>query len=1187
MSEKILNESEFRWDNLRERIKSLVSKYPEYKDAFSSVVDDTRKEQQDLKREIVFQKVRSLEAYKNIKNEYDTFTNGQRKRIQLALWFRGNLVDGIFWERMFIALKTLPDDKKAYTLKQLANVDENGKNLEEYNKIIAQLWLTTPEKVKEVQSSLNKEAKKVNIEVDGELWPITLKAIKESLDKKWIQITWATSWDNTLSVETSKVEPLRGVEPSPVKPVSVPKSVEVTIPLPSNIPALTWEELTRQIQQSASKDKKVTELLDTTAEDITHRAVGNRGPISPTPVNETPKVSSPEIQIWVIPQINISDINASIQREIQKMKDGNIQKIKEKLGIQEWDVIEKKENKEEVYYVIIGSDKSKKWEIKSDDGEKYFLAKLLHNEKKWQVLSSQVEFNALTKEDKVKIWRLLWIDVSKLKSKELYAKFKDSDLSKLFNLEELSNTTKIEDEEFIKLFSNIGIEKWDIIFTNEEGVTFVYNNNTKKLLVRKDTDFPLESNYEKFSVMKQEFWKLKPQEKQKLFFAFWIDNLETDFPSFYEKVMNKDLFQSIESLRDITEGKVFSDKDMSDSKFGLLKYGIDGAVMKELGIQSGDFYRYDVKTKKLIIFRQSNNGVKEEIGSEIIIKKAFSLKNINAIKTLVALEAWNKNFILTFRETIRKNREYARKEIFFNLPLSLAGGNTSNGRTINFHGSKELLNIITPYDLFGDYQYLKMNGVMYKRAPENGDEKDGEFEEVKTLEERANTGDFYSNSGSKMKLSRDKIWIITDIPDSEIQVFERNFDIDTLLRVLGNLKNIKKQKEFITFIKSSIRVWWLSSQMREKFLSSNPFETFFEKITLQGGNQNIWKLHPLLKESLTVYEFFGDKPYIKVDNILYKNDGNTFRDQYWNEVKKLSEVKNISLQVESRESDSFKDIIGFMRSGDFRSLESFALTLPPDIRKTFSNNLKQIIQSLWLQSNLRETFLKDGVFSVEKGTFMENLLSTKELFAPNEKYIKVDKDIYIANGDGTYSSLTNERTLKLVSWMKLEIVKNIEGLLYTPLAREFWKYSVRRFSYWKKLATGTTGCGKGTWDTLTNFGVRGFTMEEFWSSRDGYLWKWVLDESVESWQMIRVKVNHPDEAKAGAIIPYNKGALLWTKNRRLYWHVEIKGEDGMYRHANAMSVAAGSSHTSEKNPAKYMKLTGFYGYVYYPVRKSS
>jgi hypothetical protein len=214
---------------------------------------------------------------------------------------------------------------------------------------------------------------------------------------------------------------------------------------------------------------------------------------------------------------------------------------------------------------------------------------------------------------------------------------------------------------------------------------------------------------------------------------------------------------------------------------------------------------------------------------------------------------------------------------------------------------------------------------------------------------------------------------------------------------------------------------------------------------------------------------------------------------------------------------------------------------------------------------------------------MENFLSTKELFAPTEKYIKVDKDIYIANGDGTYSSLTNEKTLKLVSWMKLEIVKNIEWLLYTPLARELWKYSVRKFSYWKTLATGTTGCGKWTGDTLTSFGVRWFTMEEFWSSRDWYLWKWVLDEAVEDGQMIRVKVNHPDEAKPGAIIPYNKGALLWTSKRRLYWHVEIKGEDGMYRHAVPMSVPAGSSHTSEKNPAKYMKLTWFYGYVYYPV----
>ncbi len=604
-------------------------------------------------------------------------------------------------------------------------------------------------------------------------------------------------------------------------------------------------------------------------------------------------------------------------------------------------------------------------------------------------------------------------------------------------------------------------------------------------------------------------------------------------------------------------------------------------MMKDLWVKEGDFYRYDKGAKKLILFRGNNDGMKEEIGTDRLIRIAFQSSNIEAIKNLVTLEVNNKQFIQIFKELIRRDRVRAREKLFFNLPLNL-GPNAWSGKKINFYGSPHLKSIITPYDLFWDFQYLKMDGVIYKRAPENGDAKqEGDFEAMETLEQRVRRWDFYGKEGQKMKISSDGVGIITDVPNQETEAFEASFNLDTLIDALEDVKWSSKKKEFITLIQSTIKKRGLFKQVRDKFIGLTPLEKFASIFTPEKNKD----IPQILKENLSVYDFFWDATYIKIDGVIYKNDGNSlFRDEYWNEAPKLNQIKNTP--TEQKDIINFFDIGENIRLWKFSDISDHYWRIPSEKKEQFERNLRSYFTKLDSLTLLQKDFMRNGRVEFSN-VLWSKVIWTKELLWTKIKYIKVWNDIYQNDGKGDFLSLTSDKKLTLSNGLKLEEVRNIDSLTYTPLAKALWKYTVNNFKFGRRLATGTTWCWKWTGDTISKFWIEGFTMGDFEWSRDGYKWKEVLDDAVERGQFIKVKINHPGDAKWWAVLIYDRGAVLWSKNRRLYWHAEIKWEDGMYRHANKMGVPAGSAHTDETDPVRYRKLTWFTGYAYYPVRKTA
>ncbi len=111
---------------------------------------------------------------------------------------------------------------------------------------------------------------------------------------------------------------------------------------------------------------------------------------------------------------------------------------------------------------------------------------------------------------------------------------------------------------------------------------------------------------------------------------------------------------------------------------------------------------------------------------------------------------------------------------------------------------------------------------------------------------------------------------------------------------------------------------------------------------------------------------------------------------------------------------------------------------------------------------------------------------------------------------------------------------------------------------------------------LNQFGFRKILPQ---SGRDGKNWDTIIERYASAY-FEKIPVNHPDDAPAGSILVFNENARLGTSTRREYGHVEIKGSNGMYYSYYQSINPAGSSKTSEKNPERYKKLTGFTGYAY-------
>jgi hypothetical protein len=116
--------------------------------------------------------------------------------------------------------------------------------------------------------------------------------------------------------------------------------------------------------------------------------------------------------------------------------------------------------------------------------------------------------------------------------------------------------------------------------------------------------------------------------------------------------------------------------------------------------------------------------------------------------------------------------------------------------------------------------------------------------------------------------------------------------------------------------------------------------------------------------------------------------------------------------------------------------------------------------------------------------------------------------------------------------------------------------------------------------------------------RDGYRWEKFLDKWVQQKTFVKVKIDHPNEAKPWGIVVYRKWAL-WSIERIKYWHVEIKWGDWNYYSYYKSDILWWSTFNTSKleyekkvikgtiqNPYLFKEITGFTGYVYYPIQSS-
>lgn len=127
--------------------------------------------------------------------------------------------------------------------------------------------------------------------------------------------------------------------------------------------------------------------------------------------------------------------------------------------------------------------------------------------------------------------------------------------------------------------------------------------------------------------------------------------------------------------------------------------------------------------------------------------------------------------------------------------------------------------------------------------------------------------------------------------------------------------------------------------------------------------------------------------------------------------------------------------------------------------------------------------------------------------------------------------------------------------------------------------TWDDSCGAAVRELLKSYGVTGLPE----SGANGKNWEEILNKRPD--QFIKMKISHPDHAYPGAILVYDGSGSKWSDMNKEFWHVEIKWSDGGYYSYYNGKRAGGSAATTEKDPQKYVDLTGFIGYAYYPKQK--
>lgn len=245
-----------------------------------------------------------------------------------------------------------------------------------------------------------------------------------------------------------------------------------------------------------------------------------------------------------------------------------------------------------------------------------------------------------------------------------------------------------------------------------------------------------------------------------------------------------------------------------------------------------------------------------------------------------------------------------------------------------------------------------------------------------------------------------------------------------------------------------------------------------------------------------------------------------------------------------------------------------------DVRNKTSHEIQKLRQDFQNITVTRENF-------VEVKSRIAALLEGPEQIAQNIDLQKGDRFVWNAASE-TMMIVGADKTLKFSirflpysrdEQAKIDAIQPEESRekMSNP-GKILGDWLVRRGPFPGRKNSCGASCGK----LLEAFGLRSVLPQ---SGRDGKNWDKIIENYASAF-FDKVPVNHPDDAPEGSVVVFKETARLGSAARKAHGHVEIKGSDGMFYSYYRSRNAAGSSRTSERDPAKYRTLTGFTGYAY-------
>ena len=366
-----------------------------------------------------------------------------------------------------------------------------------------------------------------------------------------------------------------------------------------------------------------------------------------------------------------------------------------------------------------------------------------------------------------------------------------------------------------------------------------------------------------------------------------------------------------------------------------------------------------------------------------------------------------------------------------------------------------------------------------------------------------------------------------------------------------------------------------------------------------------------LYTSLDIWVLYWDFEYIKDESswIVYKNSWKW--KFFWKDGKQVTTISGrvITNIIESEKFVGFRDILkkastigGEIQSRVFINELSKYFEQFPEVEKggvffTFKKAVKE--EKLFPQ--MRSIFTsekppKSWNFTIDFwwNTFFEKNINTFSLFWDYE-FLEKEDTIFENDKNWSFENLVGGPWLVIRNRdvVKIKERKDIDfnKIWYSPLAKSLGEWVMdgkkNKDLHWKDRLGWD--CGGWVWRILTVFWFKGLEKWDVWDR----LWKkwWEFLEPLVPTYFIKVKIDNHTQAKPGGLLWYN-ASKYWSAARQNAWHVEIVWADGRYYYDWVANTPCWSALTSYswsreellKSPANYKKVTGFSGYVYYPVK---